>query len=74
MAGPVASWLVGLGAVYIALGVVFALPFVTLGVGRVDPAAARGTVGFRIIVLPGVVALWPLLLRRWYARRLDDEG
>ena len=74
MAGAVASWLVGLGAVYIALGIVFAVPFLILGVGRIDAAAARGTVGFRIIVLPGVVALWPLLLQRWHARRLDDEG
>jgi hypothetical protein len=74
MAGTVASWLVGLGAAYIALGIVFAVPFLTLGIGRVDPAAARGTVGFRIIVFPGAVALWPLLARRWYSRRLDDEG
>jgi len=72
MAGAVANWLVGLGAAYIALGVVFALPFVARGIDRIDRAAGRGTVGFRIIVLPGVVALWPLLLRRWYSRRLDD--
>ncbi len=57
----------GVLGVYLALGVLFAVPFVWRGVGRIDPLAARGSVGFRLAILPGVVALWPLLLRRWLA-------
>jgi len=53
--------------VYLALGVVVAVPFVLLGLQRVDRSAASSTWGFRVIVLPGVVALWPFLLRRWIA-------
>ncbi len=53
---------------YVALGLVFAVPFVAWGVGRVDPAARQGTLGFRLLILPGCAALWPLLLVRW-ARR-----
>jgi len=52
---------------YAALGVLFALAFVTRGVQRVDPAAKTGTLGFRLLIVPGAVALWPLLLRRWVA-------
>ncbi len=62
-----ANWLVILLGVYAALGLIFALAFVTRGVGRVDPAAREGTWGFRLLILPGTVALWPLLARRWLA-------
>lgn len=51
---------------YVALGVLFALAFVTRGVGRLDPSAKKGTIGFRLIIFPGVVALWPILAKRWY--------
>ena len=52
---------------YAALGVVFAVAFVTIGVKRVDSQAIGSSVGFRILIFPGSVAFWPLLLRRWIA-------
>ncbi|MDE2978389.1 MAG: hypothetical protein OXU63_12840 [Acidobacteriota bacterium] len=55
--------------VYIALGLAFAPFFVWRGVGRIDPAARSAGTGFRLIILPGVAALWPVLLRRWLAGR-----
>jgi hypothetical protein len=62
-----AVWLVRALGVYAGLGLLFAIAFVTRGVGRIDPAAKGASWGFRLIVTPGVVALWPLLLRRWAA-------
>lgn len=57
--------LTALGA-YGALGVVFAIWFLNSGVSRLDTAAASGPIGFRLIVAPGVVAMWvPLLLMLW---------
>lgn len=50
---------------YLVLGLAFAVPFQARGLVRVDPAARGGTFGFRALILPGVVALWPLLLVRW---------
>jgi hypothetical protein len=41
------------------------VPFVLRGVDKIDPVASGSSWGFRLIILPGVVALWPLLLRRW---------
>jgi hypothetical protein len=60
-----ATLLVAAWAVYLGLGLLVAVPFVTRGVGRVDPMALHGTRGFRLAILPGAVALWPLVLRRW---------
>jgi hypothetical protein len=55
-------------SVYAAVGVLFAVAFVIIGVSRVDPVAKNSTVGFRLIVLPGAALLWPLLLRRWIGK------
>ena len=52
-------------AAYAALGMVFAIAFAAIGVGRVDPVAKDSRVSFRLIIIPGVAALWPLILARW---------
>ena len=50
---------------YLGLGVAFAVAFHRNGLARIDPSAARGTRGFKILITPGVIGLWPLLARRW---------
>jgi hypothetical protein len=60
-----AQLLVGVLIAYTALGALFAIVFVTKGIGRVDPVAQTSKTGFRLIVFPGVAALWPLLFARW---------
>ena len=59
-----AIFLILLGA-YLAVGLVFAIPFVLFGVKKIDPHAAHGSWGFRLLIIPGTMAFWPLLLRRW---------
>ena len=59
-----AVFLILLGA-YLACGLVFAIPFALVGVKKIDPHAAHGSWGFRLLVIPGTMAFWPLLLRRW---------
>lgn len=57
---------------YLWIGGGVAVAFLTIGVSRVDPPA-KGAFAFRPLLLPGVVALWPLVLGRWAileARRL----
>jgi hypothetical protein len=54
-----------LSGVYLLCGLIFAIPFVLVGVGKIDPAAAYGTWGFRLLIIPGSVLLWPLLAWRW---------
>jgi hypothetical protein len=63
----IAPWLVRALGAYAAIGVLFAGAFLTRGIERLDPGAHGSGWGFRLIVLPGVVALWPLLLQRWLA-------
>lgn len=60
-----AELFVGALALYAAMGVLFAIAFVSRGVSRMDGQAAGAGLGFRLIILPGVTALWPVLLHRW---------
>ena len=57
--------------VYLGLGFLFALPFVWRGVHGLDPLARTGTLGFRLLILPGAAALWPLLLFRLARARAE---
>ncbi len=50
---------------YLCAGLIFAVPFVVVGAARLVPAARGATWGFRLVVFPGVVALWPWLAWRW---------
>ncbi len=55
----------GLFGTYLAAGLLFAIPFVLVGAGRIDPHAAHASWGFRVLIIPGTMALWPMLARRW---------
>jgi hypothetical protein len=50
---------------YSALGLLFALWFVWKGVERLDSQARGARLGFRLLILPGIAAFWPLFLARW---------
>lgn len=50
---------------YAGLGLIFAVPFVWFGVQRVDSEAHGSGAGFRLLILPGVAAFWPMFLYRW---------
>ena len=57
--------IVNIATGYVAIGLMFAILFVTIGIHRVDEQARGSSIGFRLIVVPGVATLWPLLLMRW---------
>jgi hypothetical protein len=54
---------------YVAVGIPTGLAFVLFGVTRVFPHPISVTAGARIVLLPGSVLLWPLVLRRWLKTR-----
>ncbi|MCB1056442.1 MAG: hypothetical protein KDD11_13150 [Acidobacteria bacterium] len=59
--------------VYLAAGLLFALVFQAAGLRRVDPATAGAGWGFRLLVTPGLVALWPWLALRWRRALRGEE-
>ena len=55
--------------IYAAAGVVVAFAFVAFGIVRVLPQPMPVTLGARILVVPGAIALWPYVLARWCKAR-----
>jgi hypothetical protein len=62
--------LVATGA-YLSIGVLFAIAFLTRGLTRVDHAAEGAHWTFRLVLFPGVTALWPLVARMWLRAARD---
>lgn len=50
---------------YAGVGLVTGLAFVLRGVDRVDPVAGGSPFIFRLVILPGCVGLWPVVLLKW---------
>jgi hypothetical protein len=63
----VATVLLAGAALYLGIGLAFALAFVVAGVSVI--ANAPVTVGARILIVPAAAALWPLVLARWRRAR-----
>lgn len=61
------------GAAYTCMGVVLAVAFLSRGVVLVDPAARGSGLGFRLIIMPGCVLLWPVVAV-WWAKALRSPA
>lgn len=59
-----AALLLAVLGVYLVTGLGFGVWFVRKGCDRIDPSAEAGSLGFRLLILPASVALWPVLLGR----------
>jgi len=57
-------WLIrGIGF-YVIAGFLFGLYFINRGAGKIDPSARQTGISFKLLILPGVIALWPILANR----------
>jgi hypothetical protein len=58
-------------AIYLLCGIVFAIPFTLGWARRIDPHAKTGSWGFRLLIIPGVSLLWPILAKRLLSGRQE---
>lgn len=60
----------GLG-LYLAIGLLVALVYMFGGAGRIDPAAkGKGLpIRVRLLILPGLIGLWPLMLTKLFTQK-----
>ncbi len=56
-------------ALYLTVGLLFAIVFVFKGVQQIDSSAQGASFGFRLLILPGAAVLWPILLKKWLKRK-----
>ncbi len=55
-------WLI---AAYLVCGLLFVIPFLLKGIHKIDETTVGSSWGFKIIIIPGVIACWPVLLMKW---------
>ncbi|MEM7069343.1 MAG: hypothetical protein AAF478_10715 [Pseudomonadota bacterium] len=68
-----ADTLVYLIMLYLGAGLAVAAVFILFGIERVEPHA-RGSLGFRPLLIPGLTLLWPLVLWRWWVLETGREA
>lgn len=59
--------------VYVAIGLLVAMGLVLAGPQRLLAEPQPVSAGARLLLVPGAVLLWPLLVRRWLARRTAGD-
>jgi len=57
---------VNLLQLYFVIGILVALLVQYNGLKKIDPSVDGAGVGFRLITFFGIVALWPVILIKWF--------
>ena len=57
---------------WLALGALVGIAFLVFGLDKVEPNAHGGYV-FRVLILPGLILLWPVVLWRWRVAHQSTE-
>lgn len=50
---------------YLSVGLLFGLWFIFKGIYKIDSGANGTSIGFRLLIFPGAIILWPVLLRKY---------
>jgi len=61
--------MLGLAGIYLGLGLLAAIVLHARGLREIDPGVVGAGWLFRVLVTPGILALWPVLLPRWLRAR-----
>jgi len=64
--------IISIAGIYFLCGFLFAIPFVIKGVKDIDEGTYGTKLGFRLIIIPGTIVFWPLLLSKWIKSKKSD--
>ena len=65
MAATIIQWIFTGIRVYLICGFFFSLAFIFKGVKVLDEGSHGAGIGFKLIIIPGCMVFWPLLLIKW---------
>ena len=51
--------------IYLLCGLVFSVIFISKGLQVLDEGSHGAGIGFKLIIIPGCMVFWPLLLKKW---------
>lgn len=64
MIDTVATILLLLVGLYILIGIIFYFPFIRKGVHTIDGGVKGASTFMKVLIFPGIIALWPILLKK----------
>ncbi len=67
------STLLTLLGFYLLIGFIFGVIFAFAGAKHIDPSAASGAWGFKLLIIPGCAIFWPYLLKRWIGKSAPPD-
>lgn len=65
----VVQYILQFTGIYLALGALFSLVFYFKGLKHIDAIGHNGSLFFKLLILPGLVMLWPIFLIKWISAR-----
>ncbi len=51
---------------YLVAGLIFSIPFLLKWVNKIDESVHESPWTFRLIILPGCIVFWPVLLKKYW--------
>lgn len=51
--------------IYLSIGFLFAIVFIVKGAKVIDESVSESPKTFRLLLIPGALLLWPVLLIKW---------
>ena len=49
---------------YLSMGLLFSIYFLYKGINKIDEGAQRSPITFKLLITPGVIVFWIILLRK----------
>jgi hypothetical protein len=65
MAATIIQWVFTCIGAYLICGFLFSLVFISKGLRTLDEGSHGAGIGFKLIIIPGCMVFWPLLLKKW---------
>jgi hypothetical protein len=50
---------------YLVAGLFFCAALLKSGLSTLDPGTRNSEIGFRLLIIPGILVLWPLVWKKW---------
>ena len=50
---------------YLLTGLLFCMVLFARGIDKIDPQAKNTGIGFKLIIIPGIMVFWPFLWNKW---------
>ena len=60
------------GQTWCLIGGVVSFLFLVLGLDRID-SSSHGSYAFRLLLIPGIILLWPIVLWRWFSLERERD-